>query len=77
MSKIKVGTRIEAELYQQLKLAAARERRTVSELIQDAVILYLGRQPKNGLTRFLERGPAFNVSDAELREIMEADFYDQ
>jgi hypothetical protein len=77
MSKIKVGTQIEAETYQQLKLAAARERRPVGELVQDAVTNYLRRQPKNGLTRFLERGPTFTVSDAELREILEADFYDQ
>jgi len=77
MSKIKVGTQIEEEIYQQLKLAAARERRPVGELVQDAVTFYLRRQRKNGLTRLLERGPTFAVSEAEHREIMDADFYDQ
>lgn len=77
MGKIKVGTQIEEELYHQLKLAAARERRPVGALMQDAVTSYLHRQGKNGLMRLLERGPTFAVSDAEHREIMEADFYDQ
>lgn len=77
MSKIKVGTQIEEEIYQQLKLAAARERRPLGELVQDAVTFYLRRQRKSGLARLLEREPAFKVSDDEHREIMEADFYDQ
>lgn len=76
MSKIKVGTQIEEEIYQQLKLVAARERRPVGELVQDAVTFYLRRQRKSGLARLLER-PTFAVSDTEHREIMEADFYDQ
>ena len=77
MSKIKVGTQIEEEIYQQLKLAAARERRPLGELVQDAVTFYLRRQRKSGLARLLEREPTFKVSDDEHREIMEADFYDQ
>ncbi len=77
MSKIKVGTQIEEEIYQQLKLAAARQRRPVGELLQDAVTVYLRRQGKNGLTRLLERGPAFAVTDDQFRESMESDFYDQ
>lgn len=77
MSKIKVGTQIEEETYQRLKMAAARERRPVGELIQDAVTHYLRRQRKNGLMRLLERGPAFSVTDEQFRESMESDFYDQ
>ena len=77
MSKIKVGTQIEEDIYQQLKLAAARERRPLGELVQDAVTVYLRRQRKTGLARLLDREPAFKVSDEEHREIMEADFYDQ
>lgn len=77
MSKIKIGTQIEAETYQQLKLAAARERRPVGELFQDAVTHYLRRQQKNGLMRLLERGPVFNVTDEQFRESMESDYYDQ
>ncbi len=77
MSKIKVGTQIEEEVYQQLKMAALREHRPVGEVIQDAVTVYLRRQHKSGLGRLLAREPDFKVSDAEFREIMEADFYDQ
>jgi hypothetical protein len=77
MSKIKVGTQIEEDIYQQLKLAAARERRPLGELVQDAVTVYLRRQRKTGLARLLDREPAFKVSEEEHREIMEADFYDQ
>ena len=77
MSKIKVGTQIEEDIYQQLKLAAARERRPLGELVQDAVTFYLRRQRKSGLARLLEREPAFKVSDDDHREIMGADFYDQ
>jgi hypothetical protein len=77
MSKIKVGTQIEEDIYQQLKMAAVREHRPVGEVIQDAVSVYLRRQRKSGLARLLEREPAFKVSDESFREIMEADFYDQ
>lgn len=77
MSKIKVGTQIEENIYRQLKMAAARERRPVSELLQDAVTIYLRRQRKNGLARLLEREPAFLVTEEQFRESMESDFYDQ
>ncbi len=77
MSKIKIGTQIDAGLYQQLKMAAVREHRPVGEVIQDAVTGYLHRQPKAGLARLLAREPAFKLSDEQFREIMESDFYDQ
>lgn len=77
MSKIKVGTQIEEGIYQQLKLAAARERRPVGELVQDAVTLYLRRQRKSGLARLLERGPVFTITDEQFRESMESDHFDQ
>ena len=77
MSKIKVGTQIEEYIYQQLKLAATRERRPVGEVIQDAVTVYLRRQRKSGLARLLEREPAFKVSDEEFQEVMATDFFEQ
>ena len=77
MSKIKVGTQIEQDIYQQLKLAATRERRPVGEVIQDAVTVYLRRQRKSGLARLLEREPVFKASDEQFQEIMAADFFDQ
>ena len=77
MSKIKVGTQIEEDIYQQLKLAATRERRPVGEVIQDAVTVYLRRQRKSGLARLLEREPTFKVSDEEFQEVMATDFFEQ
>ncbi|TVR55733.1 MAG: hypothetical protein EA425_00415 [Puniceicoccaceae bacterium] len=77
MSKIKVGTQLEEALYRKLKMAAARERRPVGDLMQEAVASYLSRQHKNGLVRLLEREPAFKVTEKQFRKSMEADFYDQ
>jgi hypothetical protein len=76
MSKIKVGTQIEEDVYQQLKMAAARDHRRVGEVIQDAVTVYLRRQGKSGLGRLLAREP-LKITDEQFRESMEADFYDQ
>ena len=79
--KIKVGTQLEDEVYRDLKTAAAREKRPVSELIQVAVCDYLNRKrrtsgQRSGLRRFLD-SPAFKLTDAQFRESMEADYYDQ
>lgn len=76
MSKIKVGTQIEEDLYQQIKLAAVRERRPVGEVIQDAVTVYLRGQRKAGLARLLEREP-LKISEAQFQKSMAADYYDQ
>jgi len=76
MRKIKVGTQIEENLYQQLKLAAARERRPVGEVIQEAVTGYLRRQRKTGLARLLKREP-LPISAEQFRVSMETDYYEQ
>jgi hypothetical protein len=76
MSKIKIGTQIDADVYQRLKMAAVREHRPVGEVLQDAVTGYLRRQGPTGLARLLAREP-FKISDEQARESMEADFYDQ
>ena len=79
--KIKVGTQLEDEVYRELKVAAAQEKRAVSELIQVAVCDYLHKKKRtsghrSGLRRFLD-SPAFKLTDEQFRETMEADFYDQ
>lgn len=79
--KIKVGTQIEEDIYQELKLVAAREKRPINELIQDAVAGYIRKaqphkQRKSGLSRLLEREP-IKVNDAQFREIMQLDYHDQ
>jgi hypothetical protein len=79
--KIKIGTQLEEEVFQDLKVAAARENKPISELIQVAVVTYLNQQNqpravKSGLRRFLEQ-PPMNISDEDFREILDADYYDQ
>lgn len=79
--KIKVGTQLDEEVYNDLKMAAAKERRAMSDLLQTAVCDYLNKEKRksghrSGLKRFLE-SPAFNLTNAQFRETMEADFYDQ
>jgi hypothetical protein len=73
--KVKIGTQLEEEVFQDLKMAAAREKKPISELIQVAVVTYLHQQKgppgrKNGLARFLEK-PPLTISDEDLREILE------
>ena len=79
--KIKIGTQLEDDVYRDLKIAAARERRAISEVIQEAITAYLQQraQPpgkKSGLGRLLE-SPPMSISDEQFRETMEADFWDQ
>jgi hypothetical protein len=79
--KIKVGTQLDDEVFRRLKIAAAQEKRPVSEVIQAALCDYLYRKKRrlgqgSGLRRFLD-SPAFTLTDAQLRETMEADYYDQ
>jgi len=79
--KIKIGTQLEEEIYQDLKVAAAREKRAISEVIQEAISAYLRQQAqprgkKSGLARLLE-SPPMNITDEQFRETMEADFWDQ
>jgi len=79
--KIKIGTQLEEEVYQNLKIAAAREKRAIGEVIQDAVATYLldkgrSRRGKSGLARLLESRP-LNITDEQFREAMAVDYWDQ
>jgi hypothetical protein len=79
--KRKIGTQLEDEVYRELKMAAAQERRAIGELIQAAVSDYLNKKKRksghrSGLKRFLD-SPAFKLTDEQFRETMEADFFDQ
>lgn len=79
--KIKLGTQLEEEVYRNLKVAAAREKRAIGDVIQEAVATYLQQQShprgrKSGLARLLE-SPPLVLSNEQFRETMEADFFDQ
>ena len=79
--KMKIGTQLEEEVYQNLKIAAAREKRAIGEIIQDAVAAYLqekaqSRRRKSGLARLLE-SPPMKITDEQFRALMSADYWDQ
>jgi hypothetical protein len=79
--KIKVGTQLEEETYQNLKIAAARERLAIGEVMQNAVEDYLQQHREalnksSGLVRFLEPDP-LQLTVEEIRTSLGADFFDQ
>lgn len=79
--KVKFGTQLEDIVYEQLKVAAVKEKRPIGEIVQQAVSDYLqrgrpGRGRRTGLSRLLEREP-FRISDAQFRGSMEESIYDQ
>lgn len=78
--KIKIGTQMEESIFRSLKMASARERRPVADLIQEAVAEYLARpavgSTGNGLSRLLG-APRFRVTGRHFRESLEADYWDQ
>jgi hypothetical protein len=72
---------LEDEVYRELKVVAARDKRPISDIIQHALTDFFqrgkgSRQRKTGLARLLEREP-LKVTDAQFREIMELDYFDQ
>jgi len=79
--KVKFGTQLEDEIYNQLRVAAAKENRPIGEIVQSALADYLQKQSgpqgrKSGLARLLEADP-LRISPQQLRESMEADFWEQ
>jgi len=79
--KVKIGTQLDESVYEQLKIASARSRRPIGEILQQALTSYLlqdrpvhGR--KSGLARLLEREP-LRLSDEQFRVSMEEDVYDR
>lgn len=79
-AKIKIGTQMDPKLYQRLKIAAARSRHSIAEVIETAVREFLHgektRQKTFGLKEFLTSDP-LKLTRQEFRQSMEADFYDQ
>jgi predicted transcriptional regulator len=79
--KSKIGTVVDDDLYNDVKLLAAQERRRISDVMQIALNDYVQRSKRknplrSGLTRFLE-APDFNLTNEQFRESMELDFFEQ
>lgn len=79
--KTKVGTILEEEVVQQLKERSVKEKRPISEIIQDALLHYLNAGPKKlelrkmALNNLCSR--PFDLTRHELDEIMAEDYYEQ
>ena len=78
--KIKVGTQLEEEVLHELKLRAARDKKAMADIIQEAVDIYLRDDRKtiegrDSLLRILKN--PVRLSDEQYRGVTESDYYDQ
>ena len=79
--KRRIGTVVDDELYNQVKVLAAQEHWRIAEVVQRAINDYVQRSKSRksgrvGLSRLLQRDP-LNLTAGQFRETMEADFFDQ
>jgi hypothetical protein len=79
--KIKVGTQLTDSTLRRAKMLAARERKSLSDVIEDAIRIYVATRldrssDEPGLERFLS-SPPHDLSWKETQEIMELDYFDQ
>lgn len=81
VSKEKLGTILDKEVVKKIKKRASVEGRTISEIIQDAVLKYEGTEPaklelrKEAVKRFCSK--PFNITDSEMEELLTEDYYEQ
>ena len=79
--KVKIGTILDEEIFQKLKERSAREGKSISALIEDAVLKYEQSEPIDRELRIkaLERllSIRFNISKEDWNAIMEEDYYEQ
>jgi metal-responsive CopG/Arc/MetJ family transcriptional regulator len=79
--KAKIGAAIEENIMRDLKDYSARKGRSMSDVIQDALMKYLHGAEKNqdlrmaALKRLCSR--PFDLTSQQWDEIMEEDYYDQ
>ena len=79
--KRKVGTLINVDIMRILKRKAADEGRSLSDLIQDALVKYLSggsadQEKREAAYRLFCERP-FKLDQAQFREILESDAWDQ
>ena len=79
--KRKIGTVVDGDLYRDVKLLAAQERRRISEVVQFALHDYVRRSKscaadRVGLARLLEPDP-LHLTPEQFKASMDSDFFDQ
>ncbi len=79
--KTKVGTVLEKEVVRQLRQRAAKEGRSMNEIISDALTNYFrvsdkpAEQRREAVKRLCSK--PFQLSPRELNEILEEDYFEQ
>jgi metal-responsive CopG/Arc/MetJ family transcriptional regulator len=80
-NKKKIGTVLDKEIVQKVKERSAKEGRSISDIIQDALIRYNEADPikteirKAAVARFCSK--PFNIKASELNELLNEDYYEQ
>lgn len=80
-NKKKVGTVLDEEIVKKIKARSAKEGRTISDIIQDALIKYNEAEftkseiRKSAVARFCSN--PFNIKTNELNELLNGDYYEQ
>jgi metal-responsive CopG/Arc/MetJ family transcriptional regulator len=78
--KEKVGTILDSDLLRKIKERSAREGRTISDIIQDALLKYNDTDStkselrKAAVTRFCSK--PFNLNTREINELLSEDVYE-
>jgi len=79
-NKEKVGTVLDREILRKVKERSAREGRTISDIIQDALLKYNDTDSTNSelrkaaVTRFCSK--PFNLNMREMNELLSEDIYE-
>ncbi len=79
--KVKIGTILDEDIVQQLRELAAKERRSMNAIINDALMLFFHSRKKTRERRRMavERlcSRPFNISSSEVNEILQEDYFEQ
>lgn len=70
----KIGTTLDATIYQRAKEAARRQGRSVNEVIEEALARYIASDSSR-LSLVEQTRGSFQVSEKTFRAVLEEDFY--
>jgi len=71
--KVKIGTTVDPDLYREVQDSAQRRGCSISQLIEEALKVYLRQQSVSSVDRVSESFGQYRVSSAALQEILEED----
>lgn len=71
--KVKIGTTVDPDLYREVQDSAQRRGCSISQLIEEALKVYLRQQSASSVDRVSESFGQYRVSSATLQEILEED----